>query len=86
LSTLTAEGIRKRIREPDEHGQLVITPLLDSKQIDDASVDLRLGFEFIVFNLPSIESIDPSQEEEIKREIHRYQRRVRINRAQTDRF
>lgn len=62
----------------------MITPLLDPAQIGDASVDLRLGFEFIVFNLPSIGGIDPSKKEQIEKEIHRYQRRVRVNRG--DRF
>ena len=81
MSTITKEGIRKRICEKKENKQLVITPLLDPNQIGDASVDLRLGFEFIVFNLPSIGCIDPSKNDEIEREIHKYQTRVRVNRG-----
>lgn len=80
MSIITAEGIRKRIRETDQHERLVITPLLDPKQISDAAVDLRLGFEFIVFNLPLIDCIDPSKTDEIENNIHKYQRRVRVNR------
>lgn len=80
MSTITAEGISKRICEKDENKRLVITPLLDPEQISDASVDLRLGFEFIVFNLPSIGCIDPSKTKEIEKEIHKYQKRVRVNR------
>lgn len=82
MSTITAEGIRRRICETDQNERLVITPLLDPKQIDDAAVDLRLGFEFIVFNLPLIDCIDPSEKDEIEKNIHKYQRRVRVNRGE----
>jgi len=80
MSTITAEGIRERICDTDPDKRLVITPLLDPKQIDGASVDLRLGFGFIVFNLPLIDCIDPSKKDEIENNIHKYQRRVRVNR------
>lgn len=83
MSTLTEKGINERIREKNEDKQLVITPLLDPGQIGGASVDLRLGFEFIVFNLPSIGCIDPSKNEEIEKEIHKYQKRVRVNRGKS---
>lgn len=82
MSTLTKSAIKDRLLRDDcDDLQLVITPLLDPAQISDASVDLRLGHELIVFNLPLIVSIDPSRRDEITRDIHKYQRRVRVSRG-----
>ncbi|HUW82540.1 MAG TPA: dCTP deaminase [Phycisphaerae bacterium] len=45
MSTLTGKRIRKLL----DDGRLIITPLLSPKQIGTASVDVRLGNQFIVF-------------------------------------
>lgn len=60
--------------------RIVITPLLDRKQVQEASVDLRLGHEFIVFNHSTIGMIDPADHKKIKQRIHQYQHRERIRR------
>ena len=63
--------------------QLLITPLLRMDQIGDASVDLRLGREFIVFNRSSIGKFDPWDREDLKKNIHKYQERVRVAKGGT---
>lgn len=47
MSTLTRDEIRSRVRS----GELILTPLLSPKQIGDASVDVRLSNQFIVFRM-----------------------------------
>ncbi len=50
MSTISREAIRRRLRlEPGDPGRLVVTPLLSEQQFSDASLDLRLGNQFIVF-------------------------------------
>ena len=40
----------KTIKEYMDGGKLVIDPILDEKQIQPSSIDMRLGKEFKVFN------------------------------------
>jgi dCTP deaminase len=48
------------MREPELARRLVITPLLDpTRQIQDASVDLRLGTEFLVPTRTDVSLLDP---------------------------
>ncbi len=47
MSTLTGKGIEKCLNR--ERDQLVVTPLLSKKQIGGASIDVRLGNQFIAF-------------------------------------
>ena len=47
MSTITRDEIRSRLKK----GELVLTPLLSAKQIGDASVDVRLANQFIVFRM-----------------------------------
>ncbi|MGB2986954.1 MAG: dCTP deaminase [Phycisphaerae bacterium] len=82
MSVLTETHIKKAMSDSDPERRIVITPLLDPKQIGDASVDLRLGHEFIVFNRSLIPSIDPAEERQIRANIHKYQQRVRIARRE----
>lgn len=58
---------------------LVITPLLNPKdQIGDASIDVRLGSEFIVIKKRALRSLDFREHASIRRNIRGYQERVRI--------
>jgi dCTP deaminase len=60
---LSDRDIRKRI----ERGDLVIEPLDDPElQIQPASVDLRLGREFLEFQHTNIPCIHPNAEEEVE--------------------
>ena len=83
MSVLTHTAIENRMRSPNVEERLLITPLLRMDQIGDASVDLRLGRVFIVFNRSSIGQFDPRNREEIKKNIQKYQERVRIAKGGT---
>lgn len=61
MSTLTHEAIVRALQR--ETDKLIITPLLSKEQIGDASVDLRLGNQFIVYKRQSIESLNPASSE-----------------------
>lgn len=52
MSTLTRERIEEIITRDDD--PLVLTPLLTKQQIGIASVDVRLGNQFIVFRLHAV--------------------------------
>ena len=55
----------KTLREYLKEGKLTIDPLLDEKQIQPSSIDMRLGDEFKVFKVIRKPYIDPKDEEEI---------------------
>ena len=55
----------KDIREYLKEGKIAIEPLLDEKQIQPSSVDMRLGDEFKVFKVIRKPYIDPKDEEDI---------------------
>jgi len=67
-------------------GSLVITPVLDpGRQIGPTSIDLRLGFEFDVFNITKNTHLDPTKDpEELRREIESYT--TKIHCAPMERF
>lgn len=56
--------------------RLIVTPLLSDSQIGEASIDVRLGNDFIVTRRGNLASIDPARED-IKE--HRYQTRHYVN-------
>lgn len=58
MSTLTYKKIRERLADHSESG-LVITPLLTQKQLQDASVDVRLGNQFLAFRAHTLPAFDP---------------------------
>jgi dCTP deaminase len=58
---------------------LVVTPLLQSSQIGDASIDVRLGHEFIVLRRASVHHIDPTDAENWETTLYRSQERTRIS-------
>jgi dCTP deaminase len=63
VSVLSSGAVRAAIREPDLERRLVITPLLDpDRQLQDASVDLRLGTEFLVPTRTDVSLLEPHKE------------------------
>ena len=50
MSTLTRARIQERLSSEPPH-KLVVTPILSKKQFGDASIDLRLSNQFIVFRM-----------------------------------
>jgi hypothetical protein len=65
-SMLSKEEIVRRLDEGPLKERLIITPLLDrNMQISGTSIDLRLGFDFILprrANIQAIDSMSPSSE------------------------
>jgi dCTP deaminase len=60
MSALSGEAIRTAMRYPDLDWRLVITPLLEREaQIQDASVDMRLGTDFLVPTRSNVSLLDP---------------------------
>ena len=55
----------KTIKEYLEEGKITIDPILDEKQIQPSSVDMRLGDEFKVFKVIRKPFIDPKDEEDL---------------------
>lgn len=74
MSVLSREAILRSMREKDP---LVVTPILEESQIGDASVDARLGHEFLIFRRSSIQNLDSTQTD--RPVVHRLQERVRIS-------
>ncbi len=62
----------------NEHG-LVVTPLVSKKQIENASIDIRLGNEFIISKRTRFETIDPSIGKiEASKKIQQYQEKIYV--------
>lgn len=59
MTLLQREAIRDRLEHPDNSSRLFITPLLDNEQVNHASIDLRLGSEFIETRRRAEDAIDP---------------------------
>lgn len=79
MAILTNAELKNRLfgrADPDR--RLVITPMLDRKQIGDASVDVRLGTEFIIIRHTNLSSIDPTLGRHMRERIGQYQERTRV--------
>jgi len=56
--------------------RLIVTPLVDENQIGDASIDMRLGNDFIVTRKGNLSCIDPKSDDS---QYRRYQAKHHIN-------
>ncbi|HEV3070289.1 MAG TPA: dCTP deaminase [Solirubrobacteraceae bacterium] len=73
---LSGTEIKRRLL--DHESGLAITPIIDVQQIGNASVDLRLGPDFIVTRRATgLAAFDPARVEEIERRVREYQDYVR---------
>lgn len=63
------------------YGDLVVTPILDpERQVGPTSVDIRLGFEFDVFNMTKQTHLDPLQEKAaLIRSVEEYTSKVHVD-------
>lgn len=79
MSILSKEEILREMAKSTD--PLVVTPLLEASQVGAASVDVRLGHEFIVLRRSSLSHIDPTQgnADDWETDLHRWQERVRIS-------
>ena len=58
---------------------LVVTPILDlNKQIGRASIDVRLGDEFISMRRAAVSALDVKYSREIRERVEQYQHRARV--------
>ena len=61
-------------------GDLVITPLIDpARQIGPTSIDIRLGFEFEIFNITQYTHLDPLKDKGVvKGDLENYTKKVHV--------
>lgn len=79
MTVLAKKELVRRIRDEKVlRRRLWITPLLDDNQIGDASLDVRLGNEFILIRQSNLLSIDPAHGERMGINIGKYQERFRV--------
>lgn len=76
-NVLSKKEILDRIYNKNSEQRLTITPLIDKKQINEGSVDVRLGTEFIVSKRTNYSLIDPLSDD-IDTLINRYQDRLYV--------
>lgn len=81
MTVLSNKELWDRIQK---HGDdpLVMTPLLDPSQVNAASVDVRLGHQFIILQRSEVPHVDSSDPNQLKGSLHRTQRRLRIQSKQ----
>lgn len=78
-SLLSRAEIVDRICEEDPKKGIVVNPILRASQLQAASVDVRLGAEFLVLKNSKITHLDPSRDEwGMNREVQKYTDRYRI--------
>ena len=58
MSTLTRDAIKNRLASKFPK-RLVVTPILSEKQLGDASIDVRLSNQFIVFRMHTLGVFQP---------------------------
>jgi dCTP deaminase len=78
--SLRKDDLRERLRAPASPGNgFAVTPILDPDvQIGDASVDLRLGPDFVVTQRATeLALFDPVQVDEVAQRVQDYQQYVR---------
>jgi dCTP deaminase len=80
MTVLSHDGLWKYLWRDDD--PLVITPMLEEKQVNAASVDLRIGHQFIVLQRSEVTHIDASDDQTLKNSLFRTQRKVRIQTKQ----
>jgi len=72
MAILTADVLREEIRAR----RIVVTPVLDADQIEEGSVNLRLGCDFIVMKRSEVVALDPR--ETSTHHIRRVQRLITV--------
>ena len=77
---LSKKAIEALLDSKDPNQRLVITPLVDrDQQVGPASVDVRLGNEFVLINRQTgLVAIDPVQRTQLTENIPKYQTRIRV--------
>jgi dCTP deaminase len=73
--------IVERLCSKDSRRRVVITPLLDEKQIQSASIDLRLGFHFKTVKTIGLGGLDPLSKKprEFQKDTERYTTDIKLD-------
>jgi dCTP deaminase len=80
VGALTKEKIIDYMDEEEIENRLIITPVFDiTELIDPASVNVRLGNEFIVMKKESFPLLDIRNQDMLAARIERYQESIRLN-------
>ena len=78
-SLLGRNEIIDRLVEPDITKKILITPILSSSQIQPASMDVRLGPDFLIIKIGKITHLDPLKDPDSgKFEVERYTDKYKI--------
>lgn len=79
MTALATSAIRRRLKEPDLDARLVVSPLLDEDEqtkIGQASIDVRLGFDFCHLSASSVGAISEFVEHQsLSQTFSKYYRR-----------
>ena len=80
ISVPSKQEILRRMKLPyDEPEKLVITPLISERQLEDGSIDLRLGTEFVVAKRSKYADLDALDEHKtLDSKIVEYQEKIHI--------
>lgn len=76
MTLLHREGLNDALRNPDLDQRLVVTPLLNQRQVGPASIDLRLGTQFLLLRRTLDAGLDPGGTPQA--ETDKSQERVRV--------
>lgn len=60
MSTLGHDRIEAELCDRSARNRLFVTPLLSPKQIGGASIDVRLGFDFVTIRRGNVGAMDPA--------------------------
>ena len=63
MSVLGKQRLIDAIESEDALTRLVVTPLLNSHQVGEASIDIRLGNDFVVTRRGNLQAIDPASDD-----------------------
>lgn len=78
-SLLGEQDIIDRLSTKDNEKKIFINPILSSSQIQPASMDLRLGSEFLIIKIGKITHLDPLRNPaDVKFEVEKYTDRYKI--------
>lgn len=76
MTLLHREALRAALRNPDLDHRLVVTPLLSPRQVGPASIDVRLGTQFLLLRRTLDPGLDPGGAPQA--ETEKSQERVRV--------
>ena len=78
-SLLGKKEIVKRLTEKTLNKRIIVSPILSSSQIQPASLDVRLGPDFLIIKIGKITHLDPLRSpESVKFEVERYTDKYKI--------